>query len=314
MDTELPLISICIPAYNCIDYIKDTIECICGQTYKNLEILVVNDGADVNIKQAVLSFEDSRISIFDIDKGGASRARNYGYKKSSGKYILFFDSDDFLLPNFITTQFRAIENREDIVVFSDWGRFYNDDLSTFRKESVPNGRISFYDWIKIYWQSGQTMTNPGRALIPKNLIEKAGLWDESLSLNDDFEFFSRIFQNCTEIIFNNKSSLFYRSGMNSLSNAKNSEAYQSLYSSIVKSIAVAQESYPNNSEINLGCANMAQLFVYKTYPNCSVLVKKTEKLIRDLGGSNIPFPSGPITKLIATIIGWKNAKQIRTNF
>ena len=94
------LISVVIPAYNCEDYIKKCLESLKHQTYRNLEIIVVNDGStdktlDICKK---MQYDDTRIKIISQDNAGVSNARNRGIEAATGKYITFVDADDYIEP------------------------------------------------------------------------------------------------------------------------------------------------------------------------------------------------------------------------
>jgi glycosyltransferase involved in cell wall biosynthesis len=99
---EKDLISVIIPIYNVGDYLKKCVNSIINQTYKNLEIILVDDGS--TDKSGILCDEfakkDSRIKVIHKQNGGLSDARNCGIEASSGKFIAFIDSDDFIAPDF----------------------------------------------------------------------------------------------------------------------------------------------------------------------------------------------------------------------
>ena len=90
-------LSIIIPVYNAEAFLPRCIESILNQTYRNLEILLVNDGSKDDSLQICLQYAktDSRILVFDKSNGGAASARNLGLKHVTGEYIGFCDSDDF---------------------------------------------------------------------------------------------------------------------------------------------------------------------------------------------------------------------------
>ena len=93
-----PLISVIIPVYGVEKYIAQCLESVINQTYKNLEIIVVNDGtkdrsAEIAKKYAA---QDSRIKVYDFENGGISVARNRGLEIATGDYISYIDSDDWL--------------------------------------------------------------------------------------------------------------------------------------------------------------------------------------------------------------------------
>ena len=106
-----PLISVIIPVYNVEKYIYKCVESIKNQTYKNLEIILVDDGSPDNCPQICdeLSKSDSRIKVIHKKNGGLSDARNTGIKKSSGEYIFFADSDDYVEITIIEKLYNALK-------------------------------------------------------------------------------------------------------------------------------------------------------------------------------------------------------------
>ncbi|CAN5268220.1 hypothetical protein BH09BAC6_BH09BAC6_01360 [soil metagenome] len=308
-----PLVSICVPAYNCGKYIGETLSCLCSQTYTNIEIIVVNDGATDETLKNASSNSDHRISIINVVNGGASKARNIAYQHAAGRYIVFFDADDYIESGFIDQQLQKINNSDDEIVLAAWGRFYNNNRSSFRAEPMPFSEMTFDEWINHYWYNGNPMTTPGRAMIPKKVIEAAGLWNEELTLNDDLEFFTRIFSKSTNIIFNHNAIFYYRSGVEGLSSAKSTAAYLSLYKSVILATDLALKHFDNNNAIKKSCANLLQSMVYEVYPYSRELSRLAEEKINELGGSTIAFVAGGYTKLMVSLIGWKLTKIIKTS-
>lgn len=94
------LISVIVPIYNILDCLERCVDSICSQTYQNLEILLVDDGSDDGTEKLVeeLAKKDERIRVFHKENGGSSSARNLGIRESTGKWIGFVDSDDFIEP------------------------------------------------------------------------------------------------------------------------------------------------------------------------------------------------------------------------
>ncbi len=100
---ELELISVVVPVYNVEQYIERCLKSIVSQSYTKLEIILVDDGSTDNSGKIADDFSklDKRIIVFHKKNGGLSDARNYGIERSSGKYITFVDSDDFISPDCI---------------------------------------------------------------------------------------------------------------------------------------------------------------------------------------------------------------------
>ena len=99
--SDMPLITVIVPAYNIPEYLPRCIHSIMAQTYRNLEILLVDDGSTDGTAELCdrLAAEDSRIKVFHKENGGTSRARNLALEHASGEYVGFVDSDDSISPD-----------------------------------------------------------------------------------------------------------------------------------------------------------------------------------------------------------------------
>lgn len=104
------LISVIVPIYNVELYLETCIKSICRQTYKQLEIILINDGSTDGSEAICLEYAkmDSRIHYYKKENGGLSDARNYGIIRASGGYLAFVDSDDWIEPNFIQSLYESI--------------------------------------------------------------------------------------------------------------------------------------------------------------------------------------------------------------
>jgi glycosyltransferase involved in cell wall biosynthesis len=120
-------ISVVIPVYGVEKYIRQCLESIINQTYKNLEIIVVNDGTKDNSMKIVEEYlSDERIKIINQENSGVSTARNKGIEEARGEYIAIIDSDDWIELNTFKDLMEMIEDKEDIIVFD----FYKFDEVT----------------------------------------------------------------------------------------------------------------------------------------------------------------------------------------
>ena len=119
------MFSIIIPVYNAEKYIETTVKSILNQTYKNFELLLINDGSNDNSKQICeeLSKKDSRIRFFDRVNEGASKSRNYGIEKSSFEYICFLDADDYVENNMLQEYVKILEKYKNVEMIT-CGFFY----------------------------------------------------------------------------------------------------------------------------------------------------------------------------------------------
>ena len=105
------LISVVVPVYNVEKYIDRCLNSIINQTYRKLEIIIVNDGSTDNSRKIIDKFSkmDSRIIVIDKNNGGLSEARNVGINAATGDYITFIDSDDFVSYDYIEYLYSLIE-------------------------------------------------------------------------------------------------------------------------------------------------------------------------------------------------------------
>ena len=110
MCEENDLISVVIPVYNVEQYLPKCIESIMNQTYKNLEIILVNDGSTDGSQKICEEYKsiDNRIKIINKENGGLSDARNVGIDNSSGNYITFIDSDDYIDDDYVYTLYKSL--------------------------------------------------------------------------------------------------------------------------------------------------------------------------------------------------------------
>jgi glycosyltransferase involved in cell wall biosynthesis len=120
---NMPLVSVVMPVYNCEKYLKDAIDSVLAQTYKNIELLIVNDGSTDSSKKIILSYKDPRIRFFENESNsGIVYTRNKGLDYASGEYVATLDSDDIALPERIEKQVDFLEKNRD---YAMCGTFYD---------------------------------------------------------------------------------------------------------------------------------------------------------------------------------------------
>ena len=122
-------ISIVIPIYNVGQYLRQCIDSVINQSYKNLEILCIDDGSVDNSRDIICEYDDNRIIVIQNETNqGAAISRNYGIERATGKYIFFLDSDDYLMPDILEKLYLNICNTDyDFVVSSNVA--FTDDLN-----------------------------------------------------------------------------------------------------------------------------------------------------------------------------------------
>ncbi len=115
------LVSIIMPSYNTAKYISDSIESILAQTYKNWELIIVDDCSTDNSIEVIQSFKDSRIILLKNQKNsGTAISRNYALREAKGKWIAFLDSDDTWVPEKLEKQIKFMEDNNYSFTFTDY--------------------------------------------------------------------------------------------------------------------------------------------------------------------------------------------------
>ncbi|MBR3661528.1 MAG: glycosyltransferase family 2 protein [Bacilli bacterium] len=130
-------VSVVVPIYNTLNYLSKCVDSICKQTYRNLEILLVDDGStDDSLKLCnYLSKKDSRIKVIHQNNRGLAEARNTGKEKATGEYICFIDSDDYIEKTMIETLLKAIEKTgADVCEGSFYIHFKNGEIRDVSSE------------------------------------------------------------------------------------------------------------------------------------------------------------------------------------
>ena len=143
---ETPIISVIIPIYNTEEDLEECLDCILNQTFKEIEVICINDKSENNYLNILKNYakEDSRIKIISFNENlGQSAARNEGIKISKGKYIYFIDSDDKIDLNTLEELYNFIEKHAQDMVLFDVVRLEDDIIkaSELHEKSIPQETI-----------------------------------------------------------------------------------------------------------------------------------------------------------------------------
>ena len=306
-----PLVSICIPCHNAAPYVGAALDSVLAQTWKNLEIIVVNDGSTDGTDVILEQYKERGVRMIQETCGCAAKARNRALKEAKGEYIKFFDADDIMSAEMIEKQMARLNRRTNAVASSEWGRFHGD-LSTFKSNPQSVWRdMESTEWLVEAWHDARPMMQPGMFLIPTTILEKSGGWDEDLTLIDDFEFFARVLCHSKEVLFTPGAVLYYRSGISgSLSGQKSRKSIESQYHSLLRGTGhlLARRQDPGSK---LSCANMLQDFNYSYYPEQRDLLTKVAQRVLELGGSDLAPDGPPRFQQLRKGLGWRLARRIQ---
>lgn len=218
-------LSIIIPVYNAQDYLNNCLDSILKQTISDYEIILVNDGSTDFSQKIIDNYSQCFPQIIKsicIANGGQGRARNIALDISSGEYIGFVDSDDYIDPNMFPTLIDLIESQNADIAVCNWYRFEGENFTYENYKSASNvlttaGAV----WNKLFKKS-----------LIGNLKFPEGLWYE------DFAFSANLLISSKKTVFTEKPLYFYRA--DNISTMRNRNALKNL--DIIEIMEVIKQS------------------------------------------------------------------------
>ena len=199
-------ISVVVPVYNVANYLKKCLDSLVNQTFKDFEVICVNDGS-TDLSLSILegyALKDSRFKIITQENNGVSSSRNIGIKNVQGDYVIFVDADDWLEKNALEELYTHIKGFEsDITMFQF--KSYNENTNEFDESSYTNlemipdslvtSNFTYDDVIDVLFKISHA---PFNKLYKKSLIDEI-LFPEGLGSGEDLDFFFTAFLNAEKI-------------------------------------------------------------------------------------------------------------------
>ncbi len=187
--TTIPNVSVIIPAYNGARFLPEAIESVLAQTYKDYEIIVVDDGSTDNTKEILKPYFD-KIKYIHQQNQGAATARNTGIRHSQGEYIAFLDADDVWLPEKLHTQVYYLDNNPEVAMVYSRSFTISGDGELISKKSsykdFPSGEIFNILFLHSFFIYTSTV------VVRRRILDTVGLFDESLITSEDRDLWLRI--------------------------------------------------------------------------------------------------------------------------
>lgn len=178
-------VSVIMATYNRGNSIKRAIDSALNQSFKNFELIIVDDGSSDNTKEIVNNINDDRVSYYYKENGGQSSARNYGIKKAKGKYIMFLDDDDEYVEDALERILKKIKETD-----LKW-IYCTQYLSVRKNEEVLINRGNGIKGNVYKYLLGGNFLGTGE-IFSKEVFEAAGYFDETLKIYEDKEMRVRI--------------------------------------------------------------------------------------------------------------------------
>ncbi len=186
MPGKISQISVLMPAYNCGEYIKSAIGSILCQTFKEFELIIIDDGSTDNTSEIVSAFKDSRINYQKTENKGTSAALNYGVTLCSSEWIARLDADDINTPNRLEKQIDFIEENAECDVVSSRSIYFKDKDKILFLLKEPLYHNEIYNYLDIHNPINQS------AMICRKSIFTKFSYNESLNSNEDYDLMYKL--------------------------------------------------------------------------------------------------------------------------
>jgi glycosyltransferase involved in cell wall biosynthesis len=311
-----PLVSILIPAYNKEQWIAETIESALAQTWKNTEIIIVDDGSRDNTLKIAKRFQSTILKVSTQENQGACSARNNAYSLAQGSYIQWLDADDILDPYKIEAQMTGTPDgsKSACLKTAPFGSFY---FAKQRARFCPNGLWQDSlpaEWMITKFQEEDAWINPTAWLVSRKLTEIAGAWDSRLTSSgaDDGEYICRLVSRTPIVEFCREAKCYYRIGNLSSLNHNSEKALDSLFLAVVLCIEhlLSIEDSPRTRQASLRYLQRWHGSFYSGSPDLHGRVKE---FALTLGGSVVEPEFTWKFEPIRRLFGW-NAAAILSSY
>ena len=309
-----PLVSILIPCFNAAPWLGAALDSCLAQTWPRCEIILVDDGSSDDSVRLARAYESRGVLVLTQPNRGASAARNAALRSAGGEFIQFLDADDLLAPEKIARQLaRAAQAPAGSSFTAHWGRFQSDPTQAdYCETNALFADLSPVDYLQRYGNR-DCMTHPAAWLVPRAITDAAGPWDESLSLNDDGEYFARVVAASTNILYCRDAISLYRSGLPTSLSAQRSRRHLESAHRAVGLIAAHMIALDHSPAMRTAAANLFQRFAYEYYPAALDLVADVERRARSLGGASFAPLGSRFFQAARRLVGWKFARRLQVS-
>lgn len=191
LSPNLPLVSVIITTYNRTVFLEETLESIQNQTYKNLEILLIDDGSEKTIAKEcqAISKKYSKCTYFYKPNTGQPDSRNYGVKRSKGRYIGFCDDDDYWVLNKIEQQVKILENHPEYGLVTGCIGYVDEKGIKLEEIKCHKGHNHGYVFDSFLEKNRTSSITP---LLQREIFDKVGYFNPSFTIAEDWEFWRRV--------------------------------------------------------------------------------------------------------------------------
>ncbi|MBI1789613.1 MAG: glycosyltransferase [Acidobacteria bacterium] len=287
VELDRPLVSVVIACYNQGRYLRDAIESALAQTHPNLEILVVDDGSTDETAQVARAFP--RVGYIRQDNRGLPAARNTGLRESAGRYLVFLDADDRLLPHAVQSGLDCFRRYPDSGFVFGAYRNIHDDGTPAPTDSIPNVERDHY-WRLL---QGNFIGMHATVMYSRQVLEAAEGFDERLRACEDYELYLRLARSC-KIRQHGSLVAEYRQH-----DANMSRDYEFMLKSV---LAVLRMQEPWLPDLRLRQALRSGIRVWREYYGALLVEQwKGQRSLRGLLRLLLCYPSGVLRRIAKSL-------------
>lgn len=187
------MFSVIIPLYNKAPYVAKAIESVLGQTYRDFEVIVIDDGSTDQSLEVAKTFENKSITIVSQPNSGVSTARNNGVKLAKYPYICFLDADDWWHPTFLEEMKRLITDFSDAGIYGSGYYIVKNGQERIAPIGVPQGfERGIIDYCEVYAKTLCMPLTSISVVIPKHIFDEEKGFKSQLKFGEDFDLWIRI--------------------------------------------------------------------------------------------------------------------------
>ena len=211
-----PKISVIIPTYNSSTTIGETLNSVFNQTFKDFEIILINDGSTDDLNLVLQNFQDVRLKVFNYPNGGLAIARNRGVEQANGKYLAFLDADDLWHEDKLKTHLEALETARRInpkvAVAYSWSYFLDNET----QQCFEDDAVSFQGNVLGELLQSNFIASGSNILVSCEAVLSTGFFNQSCEGAADWDYWLRLAQQWEYILIPERQ-VFYRQSRTSMS-------------------------------------------------------------------------------------------------
>lgn len=282
------IITIIVPVYNAEKYLQKCIESLINQTYRNLEIILVNDGSTDKSKNVITEYanKDARIKFIDQENSGVSKARNTALSMMTGEWILFVDADDYLELDYCGRLLhQALQMNVDVLISKGNKKFsqYNEKVVLLSEETVEKVKCACIAYDENAFS--YNIDGPWGKLFKSKVIKDNGIiFPENLSRSEDAMFCVTVYEHSSRIGYYEWAGYIHTENKGSLCRKYKSNAITELVDILKEEQRWVNEYHYNEKEylkaldyrVLPGINECEQIYFFNKENNMSLLEKMKE--------------------------------------